>query len=75
MTPVLPQERQAICLPLIGPAPSQASTNQNLPIYLHGGEKALEVLPVQLPINGAAAALRWKSQRIKSIGYEFSIDF
>jgi hypothetical protein len=34
-------------------------------LYLHGGEKALEVLPVQLPINGAAAALRWKSQRIK----------
>ncbi len=46
-------------------------------LYLHGGKKALEVLPVQLPIDGAAAALRWKSQRIKihSLAYGFSLDF
>ncbi len=47
------------------------------PLYLHCGEKALEVLPVQLAVNGAAAALRWKSQRIKiqGLAYRFSIDF
>jgi hypothetical protein len=57
--------------------PSTLSSLHQSKSYLHGGEKALEVLPVQLPIDGAAAALRWKSLRIKihMLAYGFLIDF